>query len=198
MTTLNPRLYLASQSPRRAQLLGQIGIGFELISVDVDETPRCDEKKADYVERLAIAKASAGWDALECLHDVLPVLGADTSVVFDGKIMGKPKNRSDAQAMLNLLSGNTHQVMTGVCLQYQDLRYSTVTVTDVTFRTITTREMSDYWDSGEPQGKAGSYAIQGRAAIFVEQIHGSYSAVVGLPLAQTYQLLEQIEQEAGL
>ncbi|MBL4828060.1 MAG: septum formation inhibitor Maf [Spongiibacteraceae bacterium] len=198
MISPEKRLYLASQSPRRAQLLEQINVGFELLAVEVDETPREQEKAIDYVERLAVAKARAGWKQLDSLplsRCRLPVLGADTTVVLDGQILGKPINRENAVAMLKALSANTHQVMTAVCLYYGGLQLSTVIVTDVVFRAMTEREISDYWDSGEPQDKAGSYAIQGLGAFFIEHVQGSYSAVVGLPLAQTYLLLEEIEQE---
>lgn len=200
MLSAKQRLYLASQSPRRAQLLRQIGVNFELISIDVDETLIDDEKEADYVERLARSKAAAGWNSLLLLQSekILPVLGADTAVVIDGQIMGKPIDREHGAAMLRQLSATTHQVVTGICLRYRDLQHTAVIVTDVKFRKITEQEIFDYWESGEPQGKAGGYAIQGLGAIFVESINGSYSSVVGLPLAETYQLLEQIEQESQL
>lgn len=198
MVSTEKRLYLASRSPRRAQLLNQIGLGFELLSVEIDETPVKGEKGADYVERLAISKARRGWSLLEGSRATLPVLGADTSVIVDDSIVGKPCTRDEGIAMLRSLSGRTHQVMTGVCLVYKDLLYSTVTVTDVVFRHVSDDEIANYWGSGEPQDKAGGYAIQGRGAIFVEQIHGSYSGVVGLPLSQTYQLLTRIEHEARL
>jgi len=194
------RLYLASKSPRRAQLLMQIGIEFELIDADVDETPEVDELAVDYVGRLAKAKALAGWNNLVSLSnsDRLPVLGADTCIVHNGQIMGKPQGQEQAAQMLRQLSGQTHQVLTGVSLYYQQLSMSTVVMTDVTFKALSDQEIENYWASGEPEGKAGSYAIQGLGAIFVEQIRGSYSAVVGLPLAQTWRLLNQMEQEVSL
>ena len=191
----NPaRLYLASQSPRRAELLQQIGVDFLKLTVDVDETPLVQENAEQYVARVASEKARAGWTLLQQSNDMLlPVLGADTSVVLAGEIMGKPDSREHALAMLTKLSGQTHQVMTAVSLCYQQQELSALVVTDVTFRKITAQELDNYWRTGEPEGKAGAYAIQGLAAVFVERIAGSYSAVVGLPLLETHQLLQHIE-----
>ena len=187
------RVYLASQSPRRAELLQQIGVDFERISAEVDESVLPGEEPQAYVERLAEAKAQAGLMALEAPEQGVPVLGSDTAVVVNGEILGKPKNREDALRMLSLLSGNRHQVITSVCLCRQgELRLAT-SVSEVHFRALSDQEKSDYWDSGEPEGKAGAYAIQGFAAVFVEQIRGSYSGVVGLPLAETWQLLEAMD-----
>ena len=191
----NPaRLYLASQSPRRAELLQQIGVDFLKLTVDVDETPLVQENAEQYVARVASEKARAGWTLLQQSNDMLlPVLGADTSVVLAGEIMGKPDSREHALAMLTKLSGQTHQVMTAVSLCYQQQELSALVITDVTFRKITAQELDNYWRTGEPEGKAGAYAIQGLAAVFVERIAGSYSAVVGLPLLETHQLLQHIE-----
>ncbi|MEE8057177.1 MAG: Maf family protein [Pseudomonadales bacterium] len=195
MTTYKNCLYLASQSPRRAELLQQIGLEFELLAVDVDETPFANESAPDYVQRLAIAKAQAGWRQLEERGlQALPVLGADTSVVLGEQIMGKPRDRAHGLAMLKSLSDRTHQVMSAVCLCYQRQQLLALNITEVTFRPITEIESLDYWDSGEPLGKAGAYAIQGRAAIFIKRIKGSYSSVVGLPLLETSQLLTQIQR----
>ncbi|MGK0499871.1 MAG: septum formation protein [Oceanicoccus sp.] len=196
-----PRLYLASQSPRRAELLAQIGVEFQRIDASVDETSLPDEAAKDYVERVAIAKAQAGWQHVVADgQPIRPVLGADTSVILRDKstgaeqIMGKPRNRDHAIEMLSALSGNSHQVMTALCLCNGEQQLSTVVTTKIDFRPLSAQEIADYWASGEPLGKAGAYAIQGFAAVFVKQITGSYSAVVGLPLLQTLQLLEQIEQ----
>lgn len=193
----NPaRLYLASRSPRRAELLRQIGIGFEPLLAEVDETPLPDENPEHYVERVAVAKARAGWQQLldRQLYP-LPVLGADTSVVLGRRIMGKPASRAEGLAMLQSLSGRSHHVMTAVCLCYRQQCLTALNLTRVTMREISSQELLDYWQSGEPRGKAGGYAIQGRAAVFIERIEGSYSAVVGLPLLETSQLLQQLEKE---
>ncbi len=198
MTAQQPRLYLASKSPRRAELLQQIAVAFEIIEADVDETPQPNEAAADYVQRLAIEKAQAGWQQLlACGLPVLPVLGADTAVILGGQIMGKPRDRGHALAMLQQLSGKTHQVMSAVCLCYQQQVKVSLTVTDVTFRQIDSDELNQYWLSNEPLGKAGAYAIQGLGAVFVEKIAGSYSSVVGLPLLETHQLLLELEQQLG-
>ena len=200
MLTSNKRLYLASQSPRRAQLLQQIGVEFQVLSVAVDETPLVvdgvTEPARDYVQRLACAKARAGWQ-LRQERDlpVLPVLGADTSVVLGQQILGKPRDRAHGLAMLESLSGRSHQVMSAVCLCYESRQLLALNVTEVTFRSISEQERLDYWQCGEPLDKAGAYAIQGRAAVFVERINGSYSSVVGLPLLETSALLAQIEKE---
>ncbi len=188
------RLYLASQSPRRAELLQQIDIGFKQISVDTDETVLANEAPEAYVKRVAIAKAQAGLVVVEEQGlQPLPVLGADTAVIIAGQIMGKPRDRNHALAMLTQLSGKTHQVLSAVCLCYQQHQEVALSTTEVSFREIEPAELEQYWLSGEPLGKAGAYAIQGLAAVFVEKIHGSYSAVVGLPLLETQQLLQKIE-----
>ncbi len=189
------RIYLASQSPRRAELLEQIGVRFEVVNIDVDETTEAGEAAENYVLRLAMAKAHAGWQYLKRNDLPLkPVLGADTSVVLGARIMGKPRDQEHAMEMLDLLSGHTHQVMSAVCFCYGDFQHSALSVTAVSFRDISKQELIDYWHSGEPLGKAGAYAIQGLGAVFVERIEGSYSGVVGLPLLETHQLLLQIEK----
>ncbi|ARN72977.1 Maf family protein [Oceanicoccus sagamiensis] len=194
-TANKARLYLASQSPRRAELLEQVALGFEKISVDTDESVLAGESPQDYVQRVAIAKAQAGLALVEQQGlSPLPVLGADTSVIIDGQILGKPRDRDHALAMLGQLSGSTHQVMSAICLCYQQCQETALSITRVSFRHIEPDELEQYWLSGEPLGKAGAYAIQGRGALFVENIEGSYSAVVGLPLLETGQLLQKIEQ----
>jgi len=183
-------LYLASQSPRRAELLTQLQVPFQTLSSEVDETVNPDEDAYSYVRRLAIAKAQAGW---RLSNGQLPVLGSDTSVVFEQEILGKPKNKADCHRMLQLLSGKTHKVMTAVALVHKQGIESVVVTTDVSFKQLTDTEIDWYWHTGEPQDKAGSYGIQGLGGQFVTQIRGSYSAVVGLPLYETSELLKKIK-----
>lgn len=181
-------LFLASASPRRRELLAQIGVPFSLLDVSVDETPSPTESPEAYVERVAWDKALAGLAGIG--EGDSYVLGADTSVVLDQRILGKPVDRADGLAMLAALSGRTHRVMTAVALASRTACEVRVVISEVTFRTIEEAEAERYWDSGEPQDKAGGYAIQGWGAVFVSQLHGSYSAVVGLPLCETAQLVD--------
>jgi septum formation protein len=188
-----PLIYLASASPRRSQLLDQIGVAHQIRPVDIDESRVGDESPAEYVSRLAAAKAQALWDQLP-ITERLPVLGSDTTVALGQEIFGKPQDREEGIAMLMRLAGRTHQVFTAVALcsadvlQPCDLRLS---VSQVTFGTLTEQECAAYWASGEPQGKAGGYAVQGLAAVFITHIAGSYSGIMGLPLAETAQLLKK-------
>ncbi|MGR2737694.1 Maf family protein [Billgrantia sp. Q4P2] len=177
-------LCLASASPRRRELLASIGVAVEVRPVDVDETPLRDENPAAYVTRLAREKAAVG-----ACRSLLPTLGSDTVVVCEGRILGKPADRTEAAAMLRLLSGRTHEVLTAVAVAGPAGLLDVCVTTRVTMREINDAEMSAYWATGEPADKAGGYAIQGLAAIFVERIEGSYSAVVGLPLFETARLL---------
>lgn len=187
-------IYLASRSPRRAELLSQIGVHFSIVDVDVDESVAQGEPAPDYVRRLAIAKARAGWQAQSARGGpMLPVLGSDTAVVAGQQILGKPRDRQHYFSMLRQLSGQCHQVMTAVSLIWEDTVLSALNTTQVQFRDLAEQEIADYWDSGEPLGKAGGYAIQGFAAVFIRRIEGSYSAVMGLPLAETYDLLRMME-----
>ena len=190
---MDPLLYLASLSPRRHELLLQIGVHHEIIRVDVDESQRPGESPSDYVLRLASAKAGEGRNSVSAHHLPRPVLGADTAVVIDGEILGKPKDKRDAGEMLSRLSARTHRVLTGVALATEtiDIRLSE---SRVTFCKLATIDIERYWRSGEPADKAGSYGIQGVGALFVERIEGSYSGVVGLPLFETAELL----REAGI
>ena len=181
-------LYLASASPRRRELLAQIGVPFSLIDVSVDETPSPTESPEAYVERVAREKALAGLASLGDQDGC--VLGADTSVVLDQHILGKPVDRADGLAMLAALSGRTHRVMTAVALASRTACDVRVVISEVSFRVIEQTEAERYWASGEPADKAGGYAIQGWGAVFVSQLHGSYSAVVGLPLCETAQLVD--------
>ena len=195
MASSSARLYLASQSPRRAELLEQITLKYERLSVDVDETPIQGELPADYVQRVAIEKARAGWARVAASQlDLLPVLGADTAVISNGEIMGKPRDQAHGKAMLKALSDKTHQVLTAVCFCFGDQEWTAISSTEVTFRSLADGEIDDYWETGEPQDKAGAYAIQGVGAIFIKHIKGSYSAVVGLPLLETSQILQTIEK----
>jgi septum formation protein len=182
------RLYLASGSPRRRELLTQIGVPFTVLSADIDETPLTHETPSAYVERLARAKAEAGRCAVVS-EDSFCVLGADTAVVLDGKILGKPVDEADACAMLMMLSGNEHQVLTAIALLDGERCESRVISSLVRFREISRDEAAAYWASGEPKDKAGGYGIQGLGAVFVAGLNGSYSAVVGLPLCETCELL---------
>lgn len=185
-----PQVHLASASPRRRELLAQIGVAFERLAVDVPE--RCGERETplEFVRRVALEKARAGraWQSGAGLP-ALPVLGADTAVVVDGRVLGKPADRADALAMLARLSGREHEVLTAVALlgRREDVRIS---CSRVRFRPTTAAERAAYWASGEPADKAGAYAIQGKGAVFIEALQGSYSGVMGLPLFETAALLE--------
>ncbi len=182
------QLYLASASPRRRDLLAQLGLRFERIDIDIDESPTTAESPLTCVERLARAKAEAGWYAAQRQHCV-PVLGADTIVVVNSTILGKPVDAADGQRMLRLLSGRAHRVITSVALCYNEQVTARTVTSDVQFAALSDTEITAYWHSGEGQDKAGSYAIQGLGGMFVERIAGSYSAIVGLPLFETAQLL---------
>lgn len=180
-----PVLRLASASPRRRQLLDLIGVPHVVTPADIDETPRASEPAGDYVVRLAREKAEAAWSR----HQDLPVLAADTTVVVDGEILGKPESADDAYSMLRKLSGRAHFVHTGIALRTSHGLADDMSTTDVEFGELTDEMIRAYWDSGEPQGKAGSYAIQGLGAVFVSDISGSYTGVMGLPLFETAELL---------
>lgn len=181
-------VYLASASPRRRQLLSQIGVRFQVLSVDVDESIAAGEGAERYVVRLARAKAAAGL-ARRIAPQHAAVLGADTAVVAGGAILGKPVDCKDAERMLGLLSARTHEVLTAVALATDDGVLSHVSRSEVAFREITAEEARDYWHTGESRDKAGAYAIQGYGAVFVSRLRGSYSGVMGLPLFETAQLL---------
>lgn len=181
-------LYLASGSPRRRELLTQIGVPFTAIGADIDETPLDHETPSAYVERLARGKAEAGRRALDAGMDGC-VLGADTAVVLDGRILGKPENQADAMTMLLSLAGRDHAVLTAIAVLDGQRCESRVVRSRVRFRSITEQEAAAYWASGEPRDKAGGYGIQGLGAVFVAGLEGSYSAVVGLPLCETAELL---------
>jgi septum formation protein len=183
-------VYLASGSPRRRELLQQIGVSFRVVGTSVDETALDTETPVAYVSRLGAAKAQAGWQSSRDSKEV-PVLAADTAVVLDGTILGKPVDRRDAEGMLLRLSGRTHEVLTAVAVRSATGLASRVSHSLVTFRPIDAAEIGAYWATGEPRDKAGAYAIQGLAAIFISDLKGSFSGVMGLPLFETAQLLEQ-------
>lgn len=183
-------IYLASRSPRRRELLEQIGVSYALLDVEVDEARHAGETPRDYVVRLALEKARAGH-ALVADGTKLPVLGADTVVVVEGEVLCKPVGQADALNMLARLSGRTHQVYTGVALVSEVIN-SRLSVSEVTFRQVSLEEARAYWASGEPVDKAGGYAIQGLGAVFIREIHGSYSGVMGLPLYETAEMLREI------
>ena len=187
-TQSSQQIYLASGSPRRRELLAQIGVRFTVLSIAVDETPLPSEAAANYVGRLALAKARAGMRLLaRCAR--WPVLGADTAVVLDGNILGKPRDRMHALAMLTALSGREHHVLSAVAMVTAERELQRLQVSRVKFRPLTPVECAAYWDTGESMDKAGGYAIQGRAAAFIAELHGSYSGVMGLPLFETDELL---------
>jgi septum formation protein len=182
-------IYLASGSPRRRELLQQIGVPFRVIGADLDETALQGESSLAYVSRLAQAKAALGWQRSgDSGH--APVLAADTAVVLEGEILGKPSGMNDAIAMLLKLSGRAHEVLTAVALRTVTGILVKVSRSIVTFRSIDSSEARAYWETGEPSDKAGAYAIQGYAAIFICDLKGSYSGVMGLPLFETAELLK--------
>jgi len=187
----NSLIYLASGSPRRSALLDQIGVVHRVRPVDVDERALPGEPAERYVRRLAVLKAETLWEQLAAAQRQ-PVLGADTAVVLDAEILGKPRDEQDCVRMLSQLSARTHQVFTAVALRASDGCEARVNVSEVTFRKLTSDEIRRYWHSGEPADKAGGYAVQGRAALFIERIAGSYSAIMGLPLFETGQLLAAV------
>jgi septum formation protein len=179
-----PRLYLASQSPRRKEILDALGLSFRVCAVDIEERLRDDESAEDMVLRLASAKAAAAKTTGPGI-----VLGADTAVVLGDTIFGKPANRDEGLTMLASLSGQAHRVLTGVAVRSAERTATALSETKVWFREIGPDEALAYWQSGEPGDKAGAYAIQGRGGVFVKRISGSYSGVVGLPIYETAQLL---------
>ncbi len=190
-TAAAPVVCLASASPRRRELLAQIGVAHLSVAAALDERPLAGEAPRDTVLRLARAKAQAVFQQQCALPEqsALPVLAADTEVVLAGRVFGKPRDRADGLAMLAALSGRTHQVLTAVALCTRAGLAEALSVSEVRFRAIGPDEREAYWDSGEPRDTAGGYAIQGRGAVFVERLEGSYSGVMGLPLAETATLL---------
>lgn len=182
-------IYLASRSPRRRDLLNQLGVRFAVLDVAIDETPRAGEPPAALARRLATGKAEAGRARLD--RATVPVLGADTIVVLDEEVLGKPRDRADARELLGRLSGRCHQVLSAVALAHADGTAVRLSESRVCFRDLSSDECDAYAATGEPLDKAGGYAIQGRAAAFVRDLKGSYSCVVGLPLYETAELLHE-------
>lgn len=182
-------LYLASKSPRRAELLQRLGLGYRLLDVDVPEVRAPGEGAADYVRRVAREKARAGWAAVAAEADAR-VLGADTEVVLDDEVFGKPADTADAAAMLRRLSGRTHRVLSAVVVVDARGEREVLSTTEVRFEPLSDARIAAYLATGEAMGKAGAYAIQGRAEAFVEHLSGSYSGVMGLPVHETARLLE--------
>ncbi|MDY0073503.1 MAG: Maf family protein [Thauera sp.] len=201
MPEITSRIYLASQSPRRRDLLRQVGIQFDVLTfrggergqdADVDESPLPDEEVAHYVERIALTKACAGLKRLRWRKLITrPVLAADTTIELDGQIIGKPANSSEALDILQRLSGRSHRVLTAVAVSNGERTRSRLSVSTVKFGELSPLQIRQYVASGEPMDKAGAYGIQGKAAIFIEEIHGSHSGIVGLPLYETAQLLRE-------
>lgn len=192
---ISPQLYLASTSPRRRELLAQLGISVEVVSQDVPENRLVNESPESYVKRLALEKARSGLGGLGD-KSLRPVLGADTAVVIENEVLGKPANKRDFLSMLQRLSGRSHRVLSAVAVVGcddlgQDREELRISESIVQFRAITDKEGEAYWDTGEPADKAGGYAIQGIAAFFIERIEGSYSGVMGLPLFETGELLQR-------
>ena len=204
MFSLDRRVYLASRSARRRELLKQIGVSFEVLllregsgrAADFDETPIPGETPVDYVQRVAKAKAEVGWTRLAQRLMRFPVLSADTTVALEGAILGKPVDREQAVSFLKALSGKTHQVHTAVAVQMDSQLEVALSTTDVQFRDLTESEIRLYVSGAEPMDKAGAYGIQGRAAVFIRSLSGSYSGVVGLPLFETSQLLSKFGHPA--
>lgn len=183
-----PSIYLASRSPRRRELLLQMGVKFSVINPDVDESILSDELPIDYVCRIARAKAKAGKQLL-LDGDKSLVLAADTAVIFENKILGKPTSEIDAAKMLERLSGKTHQVLTAVTLENSEHSETVVSTNQVRFAVLSERDIEWYLRTTEGMDKAGGYAVQGQAALFIEHIEGSYSGIMGLPIRETGQLL---------
>ena len=180
-------LCLASASPRRRHLLDQIGVPHVVLATDTDESRAAGESPADYVRRVAADKAHAAL--AQGAHGARAVLAADTAVVLDGTIFGKPASVEECVAMLGALGGRTHEVLTAVALAWDGQLQGELSVSRVALRRIDERECREYWSTGEPRDKAGGYAVQGLAAVFIEHIEGSYSGVMGLPLFETARLL---------
>jgi septum formation protein len=200
MKLLDKKIYLASKSPRRRELLRQVGVEFELLSLrtdpargaDVSEDERPGESPLDYVARVAREKGAFAWNVLHLRRMPLrPVLSADTTVTIDGQILGKPADKDEAAAMLERLSGRTHQVLTSVALHHTDVAEQVTQVSNVRFATLSPATIKAYCATPEPYDKAGAYGIQGLAALFIEHIEGSHSGIMGLPVFETARLLKK-------
>jgi septum formation protein len=191
-------IYLASASPRRRDLLRQLGVEFEVMPSNILEVRQTEESPTDYVLRVARDKAQFVAKLLnERGLPVFPVLGADTEVVLDGEILGKPQDRAHGTALLRRLAGRTHEVLSAVCVVDLGSEHTALSTSRVTFCPLTEAEIAQYWDTGEPADKAGAYAIQGKAAAFIERLEGSYSGVMGLPLHELAGILKKIGKGAA-
>ncbi|RYU57594.1 septum formation inhibitor Maf [Methylolobus aquaticus] len=182
-------IVLASASPRRRELLAQIGVRYRTVAVNVEERRGLEEAPQDYVARVAADKSRAGQDVC---GDGLPVLGADTEVVLDDEVFGKPADFEHARTMLRRLSGRSHRVLSAVSLRHGQRHWLALSESNVAFRDLTDGEIEAYWASGEPVDKAGAYAIQGRGSLFIRRLEGSFSGVMGLPLFETAALLAEV------
>ena len=197
---IDKKIYLASKSPRRRELLRQVGVEFELLMLrndtprgpDVTELVLANESATDYVARVSNEKAAFAWNIVQTRRlPVRPVLAADTTVTIDGEILGKPANTAEAVAMLQRLSGRTHQVLTSVAVHFTDMTEQLTQVSDVRFATLSAATIRAYCATTEPYDKAGGYGIQGLASLFIEHIDGSHSGIMGLPMFETAKLLRQ-------
>ena len=187
------KIILASASPRRQELLRQIGVAFEVMPSEVAELVGDGESAADYVLRVSTDKARYATRRVSAMrHNSIPVLGADTEVVIDQSILGKPRDREHGCEMLRRLAGRTHDVVTGICVIHQGKEYRSLSENRVTFGPMSENDIARYWDSGEPLDKAGAYAIQGLAAGYIVRLEGSYSSVMGLPLYELALILRQL------
>lgn len=200
MASAPQQIYLASKSPRRRELLKQIGVHFALLMVreqslriDVDETPLPNEKPRDYVQRIVRLKADAATRVVQARKlPPRPILSADTTVTLNDEIFGKPENVADATRILTMLSGQTHEVLTALAVSFDHETHVALSISQVTFATLTSAEIKRYIDTGEPMDKAGAYAIQGHAAKWITELRGSYTGVMGLPLYETTMLLKKV------
>lgn len=186
---MTKKLYLASASPRRQELLRQIGLSFEQVIAPIEEVALPNEMPESFVRRMAIEKAFDGYNKVPG-HQVW-VLGGDTLIQFEDKVFEKPRHKQDAIRMLKILSGKTHQVLSAIAIVHDGEVFSDLVKTNVTFKLLSDDEIEAYWLSGEPEGKAGAYAIQGQAAKFIQKVEGSYTGVVGLPLFELEELLKR-------
>lgn len=187
--TENPQIFLASNSPRRQELLNQMGVSFKVIPQFAEEKHNLKETPEAFVSRLALEKATDGL--LRQSNQEIPVLGSDTAVILNGQILGKPKDKEQAIEMLLSLSNQTHQVLTAVALINEQRTEQCLSITEVSFSALTRKMCENYWNTNEPTDKAGSYGIQGQGSLFIERINGSYSGVMGLPIHETNILLKQ-------
>lgn len=188
-------ILLASKSPRRQELLKQIGINFKVIDIDIDESVISAETPLAYVERMAQQKALAARQLLKNVN--LPILTADTIVTKHDKILGKPQNYEDFYRMMRVLSGTTHQVFSSIAIQYNEKTIVKTCISHVTFTHLSDHFIANYWETQEPQDKAGGYAIQGLMARYIQKIEGSYSGIMGLPLFELNEALNEIEYDIG-